>query len=186
MNHTSASFRRPFKGFTLTELLIAVSILGVLSTIAVPNFTRQFTKTKQSEAVATLTQLQQKLASYVDVYKAPPPSWKSLSDYSLVMTASGPASETTAFTTTTIALPGNNYDLDAKLVATNLYTLSATPKNSQANQDGYNAVACLDLNNGATDYKKGPMDREPENETKGPSANEQDLVCRACMAAGTC
>ena len=174
------------KGFTITELLVAVSILGILSSIAVPKFTQQFTKAKQSEAVATLTQLQQKLASYVDVYKAPPPSWKSLSDYSLVMTASGPASETTAFTTTSITLPGNNYDVDAKLVATNLYTLSATPKNSQAIRDGYNAIACLDLNIGATDYKKGPIDREPENETKGPSATEQDLVCRACMATGTC
>lgn len=177
---------RPSPGFTITELLAAVAIVGILTTISLPNFTRQFTKTKQSEAVATLTQLQQKLASYVDVYKAAPPSWKSMSDYSLVMTASGPASETTAFTTTSITLPGNNYDVDAKLVATNLYTLSATPKNSQAIQDGYNAIACLDLNNGATDYKKGPIDREPENETKGPSANEQDLVCRACMATGTC
>jgi len=177
---------RSSPGFTITELLAAVAIVGILAAISLPNFTRQFTKTKQSEAVATLTQLQQKLASYVDVYKAPPPSWKSLSDYSLVMTASGPASETTAFTTTSITLPGNNYDVDAKLVATNLYTLSATPKNSQAIQDGYNAIACLDLNNGATDYKKGPIDREPENETKGPSANEQDLVCRACMASGTC
>lgn len=174
------------QGFTITELLVAVSILGLLSSIAIPKFTQQFTKAKQSEAVATLTQLQQKLASYVDVYKAPPPSWKSLSDYSLVMTSSGPASETTAFTTTSITLPGNNYAVDAKLFATNLYTLSATPKNSQAIQDGYNAIACLDLNNGATDYKKGPIDREPENETKGPSANEQDLVCRACMASSTC
>ena len=178
-------------GFSITELLIAVSILGVLSSIALPNFTRQFTKTKQSEAVATLTQLQQKLASYVDVYKAPPPSWKSLSDYSLVMTSSGPASETTPFTTTTITLPGNNYDVNAKRVATNLYTITATPKNSQAIQDGYNAIACLDLNNGATDYQKGPINRDPQGTTEnaqilGRSANEKDLVCRACMKAGNC
>jgi type IV pilus assembly protein PilA len=133
-----------------------------------------------------LSQLQQKLASYVDVYKSPPPSWKSLSDYSLVMTASGPASETTPFTTTTITLPGNNYEVDVDLVSTNLYAFTATPTNSQARTDGYNSIACLDLNNGATDFKKGPIDRDPPNETKSPSADEQDLVCRECMKTGTC
>ena len=174
------------EGFTITELLAAVLIIGILTTIALPNFTRQFTKTKQSEAVAVLSQLQQKLASYVDVYKSPPPSWKSLSDYSLVMTASGPASETTPFTTTTITLPGNNYEVDVDLVSTNLYAFTATPTNSQARTDGYNSIACLDLNNGATDFKKGPIDRDPPNETKSPSADEQDLVCRECMKTGTC
>jgi type IV pilus assembly protein PilA len=109
MNQKIASHHRPPKGFTITELLVAVSILGVLSTIALPNFTRQFTKTKQSEAVAVLSQLQQKLANYVYVYKSPPPSWNSHRDYSLVMTASGPGSETSPFTTKTITLPGNNY-----------------------------------------------------------------------------
>ena len=169
------------EGFTITELLAAVSIIGILTTIALPNFTRQFTKTKQSEAVAVLSQLQQKLASYVDVYKSPPPSWKSLS-----MTASGPASETTPFTTTTITLPGKNYEVDVDLVSTNLYAFTATPTNSQARTDGYNSIACLDLNNGATDFKKGPIDRDPPNETKSPSADEQDLVCRECMKTGTC
>ena len=180
MNQITASAHSPSKGFTLTELLVAVSILGVLSTIAIPNFTRQFSKTKQREAVASLTQLQQKLASYVDVYKAPPPSWKSFSDYSLVMTASGPASETTSFTDTTITLPGNNYNVKAELTNTNLYTFTATPTNPKAANDGYNAIACLDLNNGATDYKTGPIDRKIAAGTnpKTPSATKEDLKCR--------
>ena len=100
------------------------------------------------------------------------------------MTASGPASEITSFTDTTITLPGGNYDAKAELTDSNLYTFTATPTNPKAKSDGYNAIACLDLNNGATDYKKGPIERksDTENDSKSPSATKEDLKCRPSVA----
>ena len=173
-------------GFSLTELLVAVSIVGILSSIALPSYLKQVTKTHQNEAATTLSQLQQKLASYVDVFKAPPPSWKAFSDYSLVMTASGPASETGSVTTTAINLPGNNYRVRIETAGTNLYTFLAEPLNQSRLNEGYNVIACLDLNNGASDIKKGPIKRSPQDLNKEPRARADDLVCRACMASGNC
>ncbi len=43
------------KGFSLVELMIVVAIIGILSTIAVPNFKKFSAKAKQTEAKAALS-----------------------------------------------------------------------------------------------------------------------------------
>jgi type IV pilus assembly protein PilA len=172
------------RGLTLVELLATVSIIGILSAVAVPNFIGQISRTKRSEAVATLTQFQQKLASYVDEYKTIPSSWRSLSDYSLIMTSTGPASVTSFLSPSLIQLPGENYNVIAFRNGTDLYTFHAIPANTKANSEGYNVMACIDLQNGATDLKEGPITRS--NATQDPSVSTTDLVCRACMQTNSC
>lgn len=45
------------KGFTLIELMIVVAIIGLLSMIAIPNFTRYVAKAKRAEAYMNLNSI---------------------------------------------------------------------------------------------------------------------------------
>jgi len=45
------------KGFSLTELMIVVAIIGILATLAIPKFLQYQAKAKQTEAKANLVAL---------------------------------------------------------------------------------------------------------------------------------
>ena len=47
------------RGFTLIELMIAVLIVGILAAIAFPSFTAQLNKSRRSEGITALLELQQ-------------------------------------------------------------------------------------------------------------------------------
>lgn len=52
------------EGFTVTELMIAVVIIGVLSTIAIPSFTSYIYKARVTEATNFLLKIKQRQESY--------------------------------------------------------------------------------------------------------------------------
>ena len=52
------------RGFTITELMIAVVIIGVLATIAIPSFTSYVYKARVTEASNFLGQIKQRQESY--------------------------------------------------------------------------------------------------------------------------
>lgn len=51
--------RHKTSGFTLTEVLIAVTVLALLSAIALPNYNNYIRTTRRSEAIQSLTESQQ-------------------------------------------------------------------------------------------------------------------------------
>ena len=145
------------RGFTLTELLIAVAITGILSTVTLPIYFDQITKTKQSEAAGILINLQTSIASYVDEYSAHPTRWGDLAKIAVVMTNNGPIQDSdTAGLSTTKAMQNEAYEMSIAIDSSNNdhYILTATPTNSS----GYNVKACIDVSNGASDLKVGKRD----------------------------
>tara|TARA_B100000959_G_C14846697_1_gene568333 strand:- start:448 stop:966 length:519 start_codon:yes stop_codon:yes gene_type:complete len=162
---------RKANGFTLSEVMITVVIVGILSAVALPNYFRQVQRTKQSEATATLAQIQTIVATYIDEYNLTPTSWKDLSDMTAIMTTSGPA-DLASFES--IILPGGNYTVSGTTSGddNNYFEFTATPVSTDEETLKYNVMACIDLENGASDLKQGNRD----------SANKKiestDLVCQ--------
>ena len=158
-------------GFTLVEAMITVVIVGILTTIALPNYFNQIQRVRQNEAASTLAQLQTTVATYLDEFNLSPVDWADLNDIAVIMTNSGPADAGNGALTTQITLPGNEYSVIRTNVANNYYEFTASSTNNNASE--YNVIACVCLSTGASDLKKGTIDSEGEVESA-------DLVCGVC------
>ena len=135
-------------GFTLTELLAGVAIVGILGSIALPNYLKQLNRSRQNEAASTISQIQTTIASYSDEFGTLPKGWSDLNKIVAVMTDDGPATATSF--TLPITLGGGFYE--ASITPTgNLFTITAT--NSKAPE--YDVIACINLTNGASAIHKG-------------------------------
>jgi prepilin-type N-terminal cleavage/methylation domain-containing protein len=94
--------------FTITELVVSVAIIGILSSIAIPNYISQICRSESAEAEATIGSIQAIIAAFHDETGATPSTWDDLSSISAVMTNNGPASGALS---SPITLPGNRYEL---------------------------------------------------------------------------
>jgi type IV pilus assembly protein PilE len=55
---------RKAQGFSLIELMIVVAIIGILAAIAIPNYNEHVTRSRITEAVATLSDMRVRLEQY--------------------------------------------------------------------------------------------------------------------------
>ena len=135
------------KGFSLTELLATVAIVGILSSIALPNYVNQVNRSRQNEAASTISQIQTTIASYADEFGVLPTTWAELNETSAVMTDNGPANFNHF---DPITLAGGYYDVDID-PTNNLFTITATRDETP----NLNIVACVNLTNGASSINQG-------------------------------
>lgn len=152
------------QGFSLTELMIAVAILGILGAAALPQYFNQVQKTRQNEAAASVSQIQTTIAAFVDEMGLLPVSWSDLNKITPLMTPKGPANQSNfsainlASTGCTESQQSHCYQVDASQ-RNQVFTLNARSRNREA--AAFNVVACLDLRTGATDLKKEPTKMQP-------------------------
>ena len=59
---------RFFRGFTLIELMVAVAVLAILTTTAVVSYKRYIRKGRMTEAIAFLSDIKMKQATYFSMY----------------------------------------------------------------------------------------------------------------------
>ena len=142
---------RNSKGFTITELLAAITITGILTTIALPNYLNQINRTRQNEAASTIAQIQTTIASYADEFGVLPTSWAELNNISAVMTVNGPAKVNNF--DEAIPLAGGFYDVKIipSKTSNNLFTITAIRDETP----NLNIIACMNLSNGASAINQG-------------------------------
>ena len=169
-SHVETSFKKILNGFTLTEILASTVIVGILGSIALPNYLRQMQKTRQSEAVAAMSQLQTSIVGYVDENGIHPNDWKELNETSAIMTPSGPTAQNN-LGWLTMASSGctttNKNCYKFKITRTNDYYILEA-KSMKKNSANYNVFACIDIKTGASDLRKG---------TSSKAAQKGDLQC---------
>ncbi len=127
--------------------MVTTVIVGILSSIALPNYVNQVNRSRQNEAASVISQIQTTVASYADEFGVLPESWAELNDTSAVMTDDGPATEDNF---DPITLAGGYYDI-AINNTDNLFTITATRDEAP----NLNIVACVNLTNGASGINQG-------------------------------
>ncbi len=146
-NAFSSSAKAEAKGFSLTEVLISVVIIGILSSIAFPSYLNQVNRTRQNETASVISQIQTTIAAYADEFGVLPTSWADLNNTNAIMTENGPATDNDF---AAINLAGGFYNVAITNTA-NLFTITAT----RDDEPNLNVIACINLTNGASGINQG-------------------------------
>lgn len=137
------------KGFTLTELLVVVAVLGILTSVAIPNYVGQLCRAESAEAEATIGSVQSIIAAFVDETSELPTTWDELNSITAIMTKNGQAKGNLS---TAITLPNEKYSISVTGPTVSAYNISAVRTEKCPNRD---VLACIDLSNGASDLERG-------------------------------
>ncbi len=116
------------KGFTLIELMIVVAIIGILASVAVPQYQDYILRTDATNTLAVARPLQLAVGEYAARYSVLPPTATELTDYTGIDTttaganAGGKISDVTVgalgVLTITFDITANNADIPADLSGT--------------------------------------------------------------------
>lgn len=158
-NITTTKSQPSKDGFSLTEVLITVSIIGTLSAIAVPSYQNQYKRSCQIQSENTINALMATSQAYNDEFGTPATSWEDLDRIGTLMTKDGPA---TSSDFSAIPLAACNYWLEVSHNG-NDYIFSAARKNLEpiepSQTDNLNVYGCLNVATGASDIALGDGDQ---------------------------
>jgi type IV pilus assembly protein PilE len=138
--HLPTPTRQRSRGFTIVELMITVVVIAVLSALAYPSFLGAIRKSRRSDAVAALTQVQQaqeRWRNNKDVYAS-----------NAQLTSAAPNGLAQSAVS-----PSGYYDIAIGGAGASTYTLTATAKSGKTQADDAGCqVMSVTLNGGNLVY----------------------------------
>ena len=146
------------RGFSLPEVIITASILGVLGSVAYPTYNNANDSAKLAEAKAKILSIPPIIGAYIDATGETPSTWDDLSTIAAVMTNNGPA---TGNLTSQITLPSSIYGLSIEGPTESVYTLTATRvvyrDEEEQNEEEYQFAikSCFNISSGASELRTG-------------------------------
>jgi prepilin-type N-terminal cleavage/methylation domain-containing protein len=146
-------------GFSLSEVLITVSIVGALGSIAVPTFHKQYASSCQSQPENIINTLMATTQAYNDEFGVPATSWRDLDKIGTLMTENGPA---VGASFGPVALTACKYWLEVKHTG-NSYIFSAIRSEAEPIEpypsDNLNVKGCLNVATGSSKIARGDGDQ---------------------------
>ncbi len=142
------------EGFTLSELLISITLIGILSSISLPNYTRSVCRSSQAEAVSELSMLQTTAMSFTDEFGTAPTKWEQMNAIAPVQILDSNGKKGRAsgkIDSTPQTLRSNKYELSGSSTNGSL-TFNTEPTKGCPT---YNAEACINTKTGESDLEKG-------------------------------
>jgi type IV pilus assembly protein PilA len=154
--------RQYLNGFTLTEAMVTVGIVGILSTISLPHFFTQKSRSCQAQPENAINQAMTQAQAYAEEFGTPANNWGDLNKIATLNTTNGPASGSNF---NWIELPSCGYKLTAQREG-NAYTFIAAQTIAMANnqpggqgidssKNKFNVVGCVNTATGASDLARG-------------------------------
>lgn len=139
--------KRRLRGFTLLEVLIAVAIVGILATIAIPSYTKSIAKTQRRAAQVCLSSFATQMERF----------YTTNLRYCVDTSPADGTCDSTVFTLpgldcASAANSGKDYTYSAA-VGASTYTLTAAPKTGQSTRDA--VCGSLSLNQVGTKTASG-------------------------------
>jgi len=88
------------KGFTLIELIIVITIVGILALIAIPKYFSNIERARKAEAVSTMRTIREGVLAYFSINNAYPSGWPItvVVDSETVLTVAQPISPNFTYT----------------------------------------------------------------------------------------
>ena len=159
MNYDTRSYYRSnSSAFTLTELMVTVAIIGVITAAAFPKYLQQIQKARQADTTNQISQILTTIQAYREEFLDDPNGWNDLARITPVKQDSGIAKGSSY---SAISSPnGGHYSI--AIQKGNPFSITATPR--QSKQAGWSIKACINTTTGVAELKK----QTPGSSTPNP------------------
>ena len=145
-------------GFSLVETVATVSIIGILSSIAVPNYISSLHAGRQKEAELTVATLQTAAMAFVEEYGRNPEGWNDIDRVQPLQTKNGAASGDTF---SEITLMSGHYKIEGSTNAPDgIVSFEGKPVSTELSVKKRNVVGCINTRSGLSKLKLGNKETE--------------------------